>query len=63
MLIIAHRFATLRKANKIVVMNCGIITETGTHQELIKKKTGLYAYLWNLQAKGELGKIKADLIG
>lgn len=53
MLIIAHRFATLRKADKIVVMNTGLITETGTHNELIKKKTGLYAYLWRLQAKGE----------
>ncbi|MFC1790484.1 ATP-binding cassette domain-containing protein, partial [Patescibacteria group bacterium] len=53
-LIIAHRFATIRKADRIVTMDDGRIVEVGSHQDLIKKKKGLYQYLWQLQNKGEL---------
>lgn len=52
-LIIAHRFATIRRVDRIVVMDEGRIKEIGTHKELIAKK-GIYQYLWHLQAKGEL---------
>lgn len=52
-LIIAHRFATVRRAGRIVVMEDGRIVESGTHQDLIDKK-GIYAYLWELQSKGQL---------
>ncbi|PIQ69799.1 hypothetical protein COV89_03870 [Candidatus Shapirobacteria bacterium CG11_big_fil_rev_8_21_14_0_20_40_12] len=50
-LIIAHRFSTVRKAGRIIVLDDGRIVESGTHDVLIKKKEGLYRYLWELQAK------------
>lgn len=53
-LIIAHRFSTVRKADRIIVMNHGRIAEEGSHQNLIKRQKGLYQYLWQLQTKGEL---------
>ncbi|MCP6718229.1 MAG: ABC transporter ATP-binding protein/permease [Patescibacteria group bacterium] len=49
-LIIAHRFSTIRRADKIIVLEQGRIVESGTHHELIKK-AGLYSYLWKLQSK------------
>jgi ABC-type multidrug transport system fused ATPase/permease subunit len=52
-IIIAHRFSTIRNANKIVVLSNGTISEIGTHQELISKN-GLYKMLWTLQSKGKL---------
>jgi len=52
LLIIAHRFATVRRVGKIVVMDRGRIVATGSHQQLIKNKQGIYQYLWRLQAHG-----------
>lgn len=50
-IIISHRFSTVRNADRIVVINNGRIIEEGNHEALIKKK-GLYAELFELQAKG-----------
>jgi len=47
-LVIAHRLATVLKADRIIVMDEGQIVETGTHKELLKNK-GLYARLADLQ--------------
>jgi ATP-binding cassette subfamily B protein len=47
-LVIAHRLATVRGADRIVVMDRGTIVETGTHDQLTKAK-GLYARLASLQ--------------
>ncbi len=50
-IIISHRFSTVRKANKIIVLVDGKITESGTHQELVNLN-GTYAESFNAQAKG-----------
>jgi ATP-binding cassette subfamily B protein len=46
---IAHRLSTLRRANRLVVLENGKIIETGTHDELVGKK-GTYAKLVEAQA-------------
>ncbi|HEY1182153.1 MAG TPA: ATP-binding cassette domain-containing protein, partial [Rhodocyclaceae bacterium] len=50
-LVIAHRLATVQKADRIVVMEHGRIVETGSPAELMQKG-GLYARLANLQVLG-----------
>lgn len=47
-IVIAHRLSTVRKADKIVVMERGQIKETGTHNELLAKG-GIYKKLYELQ--------------
>jgi ATP-binding cassette subfamily B protein len=47
-IVIAHRLATVQRADRIVVMEAGEIVETGTHAELVAAK-GLYARLAALQ--------------
>ena len=47
-IIIAHRFSTVRNADKIVVLDKGKIIEMGNHAELMKMK-GKYYELYNLQ--------------
>ena len=47
-LIIAHRLSTIRSANRIVSVADGVITECGTHQELLEKG-GIYAELYRTQ--------------
>ncbi|EEY3216281.1 TPA: enterohemolysin T1SS ABC transporter permease/ATPase EhxB, partial [Escherichia coli] len=49
-IIIAHRLSTVKNAKRIIVMDNGIISEDGTHKELVSKKDSLYAYLYHLQA-------------
>ena len=51
-IVIAHRLSTIRQMDRIVVIEKGEILEDGTHEELIKKKNGLYKKLWDLQAGG-----------
>ncbi len=59
-LMIAHRLSTLRKANKIVVVDKGEIIECGTPEELLRKK-GKYYKLVEIQSMGEqLQKRKAE---
>ena len=47
-LIIAHRLSTIRSANRIVTIADGVITEAGTHEELIRNN-GIYANLYRTQ--------------
>ncbi|MGD9829250.1 MAG: ABC transporter transmembrane domain-containing protein [Hyphomicrobiaceae bacterium] len=51
-LVIAHRLATVQKADRIVVMDGGRIVEEGTHSSLVARG-GLYARLADLQLTGE----------
>ena len=60
-LIIAHRLRTVESADKIIVLDGGVVAESGTHNELMQKK-GLYHKLvelqtaasdWKLQRAGE----------
>jgi len=47
-LIIAHRLSTVRNADVIAVIGEGVISETGTHEELLESN-GLYSRLWAVQ--------------
>ncbi|WP_036800952.1 ATP-binding cassette domain-containing protein, partial [Photobacterium marinum] len=45
---IAHRLNTIRHADKIIVLDKGQVSESGSHEELLEKD-GLYAKLWHQQ--------------
>lgn len=48
-IVIAHRLATIKKADKILVMDDGHIVETGTHKDLLLKENGYYRNLYEVQ--------------
>lgn len=50
LIFISHRFSTVRLADKILVMDKGMLIEEGNHEKLMKLD-GKYAHLFNLQAK------------
>jgi subfamily B ATP-binding cassette protein MsbA len=51
-LVIAHRLATVRDADEIVVLDAGRLVQRGSHEELLRA-TGLYRRLYDLQFRGE----------
>ena len=51
-IVIAHRLATIRKADQIFVLENGSIVQQGTHDQLLKEDSGLYASLSSLQFAG-----------
>src|SRR5690606_10587295 len=52
-IVIAHRLATIKKADKILVMDAGQIVEMGTHAELLKVANGYYKNLYEVQFMAE----------
>ena len=48
-IVIAHRLATIKQADKIIVMDNGLIVEEGTHNELLEKEKGCYKNLYDKQ--------------
>lgn len=48
-IIIAHRLSTIKKADKIAVIEHGVVTENGTHDELLSIENGVYRKLSQLQ--------------
>ena len=50
-LIVSHRFSTVRRADRIVVLEAGKIVEEGTHTQLMKQR-GIYHNLFSSQAEG-----------
>lgn len=51
LILVSHRFSTVRNAEKIIVLEDGKLTEQGTHDQLLKKK-GTYARMFSAQAEG-----------
>ena len=52
-IVIAHRLATIKKADKIIVMDHGKIMEEGKHKELLKFENGFYRNLYEVQFMAE----------
>ena len=50
---IAHRLSTVLKADKIIVLEDGVVVEVGTHSELLKQN-GRYLDLWTLQRSEQI---------
>ena len=54
-IVIAHRLATIKKADRIIVMDQGEIVEMGSHEDLLQKEGGAYQKLHQLQFSQENG--------
>lgn len=50
--VIAHRLSTLKHLDKIVVIEKGVVVESGAHDELLQITNGMYADLWRRQKDG-----------
>lgn len=60
-LIIAHRLSTIRNADRILAISDGVITESGTHEELLTRG-GIYADLYNTQNASQILGVDPPLV-
>lgn len=51
-IVIAHRLSTIMKMDRILVIEEGQLSMSGSHSELLNKKDNIYKKLWNIQAGG-----------
>ncbi len=56
-IVIAHRLSTIQNADKIMVLEHGIIKEIDTHEELLKKEDGYYKKLYEMQFQKQEEKV------
>lgn len=57
-ILISHRLSTTKDADRIILLENGSITESGTHAELLANN-GIYAEMWNVQAEKYCASIYA----
>ncbi len=57
-IVIAHRLSTVTDCDNIIILDQGRVLEQGTHDELLAKKNGHYASIWNSQRTHR--KLKED---
>ena len=48
-MLVAHRLSTVRRADRIGVLQGGRLVECGSHEELMRRSSGLYAHLVKTQ--------------
>ena len=56
-LVIAHRMRTVEAADKIVVLDQGVVAEQGEPEELLEKENGIFKHMTQLQAQGAAYRI------
>ncbi len=59
-IVVAHRLSTIKNADRILVINNGIVIESGSHDELLNLQ-GVYAKLYNLQFATKEDRLNFDL--
>lgn len=55
-IIIAHRLSTIKSADNIIVIEDGVVAESGSHEQLLAKGSGLYHHLYTLQSSQKIGE-------
>lgn len=59
-LVVSHRFSTVRLANHIVVIDGGVVSEAGSHEQLMEIPNGTYHRMFSKQARGYVQGYEGD---